>query len=43
MFSSEERREVTETIKRLEKAPYRYTEKEMNKLKEMIILLEAEE
>lgn len=41
--SSEERREVTETIKRLEKAPYRHTEKEMNKLKEMIILLEAEE
>ena len=41
--SSEERREITETIKRLEKAPYRHTEKEMNKLKEMIILLEAEE
>jgi molecular chaperone DnaK len=41
--SSEERREVTETIKRLEKAPYRHTEKEMSKLKEMIILLEAEE
>jgi molecular chaperone DnaK len=40
--SSEERREITETIKRLQETPYRDTEKEMNKLKEMIILLEAE-
>jgi hypothetical protein len=36
--SSEERRGIAETIKRLEEAPYRHTEKEMNKLKEMIIL-----
>lgn len=41
--SSEERRKITETIKRLEEAPYRDTEKEMNKLKEMITLLEAEQ
>ena len=41
--SSEEGRKITETIKRLEEAPYRDTEKEMNKLKEMIILLEAEQ
>jgi molecular chaperone DnaK len=39
--SSEERRKITETIKRLEKVPYRDTEKEMNKLKEIITLLEA--
>ena len=39
--SSEERRKITETIKRLEEAPHRDTEKEMNKLKEMITLLEA--
>jgi molecular chaperone DnaK len=41
--SSEERRKITETIKRLEEVPYRDTEKEMNKLKEMITLLEAEQ
>jgi molecular chaperone DnaK len=41
--SSEERREITETIKRLEEASYRHAEKEMNKLKEMIILLEAKQ
>jgi hypothetical protein len=41
--SSEERRKITETIKRLEEAPYRDTEKEMNKLKEMVTLLEAEQ
>jgi molecular chaperone DnaK len=41
--SSEERRKITETIKRLEEAPYRDTEKEMNKLREMITLLEAEQ
>jgi molecular chaperone DnaK len=40
---SEERRKITETIKRLEEAPYRDTEKEMNKLREMITLLEAEQ
>jgi len=39
--SSEERREIAETVKRLEETPYRHTEKEMNKLKEMITLLEA--
>jgi molecular chaperone DnaK len=39
--SSEERREITERVKMLEETPYRHVEKEMNKLKEMIILLEA--
>jgi molecular chaperone DnaK len=39
--SSEEKREIAETIKRLEETSYRHTEKEMNKLKEMITLLEA--
>jgi molecular chaperone DnaK len=41
--SCEERRKITETIKRLEEAPYRHTEKEMNKLKEMITVLEAKQ
>ena len=41
--SSEERRKIAETIKRLEEAPYRHIEKEMNKLKGMITLLEAEQ
>jgi hypothetical protein len=41
--SSEERREIAETVKRLEEAPYRHTEKEMNKLKGMITLLEAKQ
>jgi molecular chaperone DnaK len=39
--SSEERREIAETVKRLEETPYKHTEKEMNKLREMIILLET--
>jgi hypothetical protein len=41
--SSEERREITERMKMLEETSYRHVEKEMNKLKEMIILLEAEQ
>jgi molecular chaperone DnaK len=41
--SSEERREIAETVKRLEEAPYRHTEKEMNKLKGIITLLEAKQ
>jgi molecular chaperone DnaK len=41
--SSEERREIAETIKRLEEAPYGHAEKEMNKLKEMMALLEAKQ
>jgi molecular chaperone DnaK len=40
---SEERRKITETIKRLEEVSYRDAEKEMNKLREMITLLEAEQ
>jgi len=37
----EEIRGIRETVKRLEEAPYKDTGKEMNKLKEMIALLEA--
>jgi len=40
--SSEERRKVEKVVKRLEGAPYKDVGKEMNKLKEMIILLEAD-
>lgn len=39
--SSGERKEIRETMKRLEKVPYEDARKEMNKLKEMIALLEA--
>jgi len=40
--SSEERGKVEEAVKRLEMAPYKGVGKEMNKLKEMITLLEAD-
>ncbi|KPV63545.1 MAG: molecular chaperone DnaK [Candidatus Bathyarchaeota archaeon BA2] len=40
--SREERRKVEEAVKRLEGTPYKDVGKEMNKLKEMIILLEAD-
>ena len=40
--SSEERRKVEEAVKRLEGAPYKDVGKEMNRLKEMITLLEAD-
>jgi len=39
--SSVERRKFEEVVKRLEQAPYKDLEKEMNKLKEMITLLEV--
>ena len=40
--SREERRKVEEAVKRFEGTPYKDVGKEMNKLKEMIILLEAD-
>jgi len=39
---SEERAKVEEAVKRLERAPYKDVGKEMNKLKEMMTLLEAD-
>jgi len=39
---SEKRRKIREALKRLEEAPYKGIRKEMNKLKEMITLLEAD-
>jgi molecular chaperone DnaK len=40
--SNEERRKIEEAVKRVEETPYRDVGKEMNKLKEMITLLEAD-
>jgi len=40
--SSEERRKFEEAVKRLEEVPHKDVRKEMNKLKEMITLLEAD-
>lgn len=40
--SSEERRKFEEAVKRLKEVPYKDVGKEMNKLKEMITLLEAD-
>jgi len=40
--SSEKRRKIREAVSRLEEAPYKDVGKEMNKLKEMVILLEAD-
>jgi hypothetical protein len=39
---SEERRKIREAVRRLEEAPYKGVGKEMNRLKEMITLLEAD-
>jgi molecular chaperone DnaK len=39
---SEERRKIREAVRRLEEAPYKDVGKEMNRLKEMITLLEAD-
>ena len=41
--SSEERRKFEEAVKRLEEVPHKDVGKEMNKLKEMITLLEADQ
>jgi len=41
-ISSEERGKIVEAVKRLERAPYKDVGKEMNNLREMIILLEAD-
>jgi len=40
--SSGEKRKVEEAVKRLEETPYKDVGKEMNKLKEMMVLLEAD-
>jgi molecular chaperone DnaK len=40
--SNEERRKIEEAVKRVEETPYRDVGKEMNKLKEMITLLDAD-
>ena len=40
--SSEKRGKIREAVKRLEEAPYKGVRKEMNKLKEIITLLEAD-